>query len=56
MLDTWWEELMELDVPIHSNPVLFPKEYSLRSIPEKYKQEQVTWLENWIEKVEKSMI
>jgi hypothetical protein len=52
MLDTWWEELMELDVPIHSNPVLFPKEYSLRSIPEKYKQEQVTWLENWIEKVD----
>ena len=52
MLDTWWEELMELDVPIHSNQVLFPKEYSLRSIPEKYKQEQVTWLENWIEKVD----
>jgi|14_taG_2_1085336.scaffolds.fasta_scaffold19387_2 organic radical activating enzyme len=52
MLDTWWEELMELDIPIHSNPVLFPKEYSLRSIPEKYKEEQVTWLENWIEKVD----
>jgi len=52
MLDTWWEELMELDVPIHSNPVLFPKEYSLRSIPDKYKEEQVTWLENWIEKVD----
>lgn len=52
MLDTWWEELMELDIPVHSNPVLFPNEYSLRSIPDKYKEEQVTWLENWIEKVD----
>ncbi len=52
MLDTWWEEMMELDVAIHSNPVLFPKEYSLRCIPDIYKEEQVTWLKNWIKKVD----
>jgi organic radical activating enzyme len=52
MLDTWWEEMMELDVAIHSNPVLFPKEYSLRCIPDIYKEEQETWLKNWIKKVD----
>ena len=52
VLDTWWEEMMELDIPMHSNPVFFPKEYSLRCIPDKYKESQVTWLKDWIEKTD----
>ena len=49
-LDTWWEEMMELDVPIFISSVFFPEEYSLQSIPDKYKEEQVTWLKKWIQR------
>ena len=48
VIDTWWEEMMELEIPMHSNPVFFPKEYSLRCIPDKYKESQVIWLKDWI--------
>ena len=50
MLDTWWEELMELDIPVSSSAVMYPKEYSLKAIPDKYKDAQIKWLENWISK------
>ena len=49
-LDTWWEEMMELDVPVFTSGVFFPEEYSLQSIPEKYKEEQVTWLKKWMQR------
>ena len=49
-LDMWWEELMELDIPVHSSAVVYPISYSLKAIPNKYKDDQIKWLENWISK------
>ena len=31
------EKLMELDIPVSSSAVMYPKEYSLKAIPDKYK-------------------
>ena len=50
MLDTWWEELMELDIPVYSSAVEYPMSYSLKAIPDEYKDDQIKWLENWISK------
>ena len=50
MLDIWWEELMELDIPVHSSAVVYPMSYSLKAIPDEYKDDQIKWLENWISK------
>ena len=54
MLDTWWEELMELDIPMTSSAVVYPISYSLKAIPDKYKDAQIKWLENWISKEPRS--
>jgi len=48
VLDTWWEELTKFNIPIDIGSVEFPEEYNLSAIPDKYKEEQITWLENWI--------
>jgi hypothetical protein len=53
MLDTWWEELTEFNIPINIGLVEFPKEYSLKAIPDKYKDVQIQWLEDWISKESK---
>tara|TARA_Y100001949_G_C15675739_1_gene195900 strand:- start:158 stop:487 length:330 start_codon:yes stop_codon:yes gene_type:complete len=53
MLDTWWEELMELDIPLTSSAVVYPISYSLKAIPDKYKDVQIQWLEDWISKESK---
>jgi sulfatase maturation enzyme AslB (radical SAM superfamily) len=47
-LDVWWDELMELNIPIHSSPVIHPVEYNLGAIPDKFKEAQVIWLDNWL--------
>ena len=48
VLDTWWEELMEFNIPIDMGLVEFPEEYNLRAIPDKYKKYQIEWLQKWI--------
>tara|TARA_B110001454_G_scaffold37595_1_gene37050 strand:- start:1494 stop:2615 length:1122 start_codon:yes stop_codon:yes gene_type:complete len=49
VLDIWWEELMEFNIPINMGLVEFPEEYNLRAIPDKYKEYQIEWLQKWIE-------
>ena len=48
IIDTWWEEMMELDIPVFCSAVTFPIEYNLSAIPEEIKATQVTWLKNWM--------
>ena len=50
IIDTWWDEMMELDVPLFSSAVTFPIEYNLSAIQDEIKETQVIWLKKWIEK------
>jgi len=54
IIDTWWEEMMELDVPVFCSAVTFPLAYNLSAIPDEIKATQVTWLKKWID--EKSTV
>lgn len=53
-LDVWWDEFMKLDIPTYYHAVIYPKEYSLKAIPDKYKDAQIQWLEDWISKESKN--
>lgn len=49
VLDTWWDELMEFNIPLFFGVVFWPKEYNLDAIPDEYKDYQIAWLKRWIE-------
>jgi MoaA/NifB/PqqE/SkfB family radical SAM enzyme len=49
VLDTWWDELMEFNIPLFFGVVFWPEEYNLDAIPDEYKEYQIAWLKRWIE-------
>ena len=51
VIDTWWDEMMEFNIPLYFGLVYFPEEYSLDAIPKEYKDYQVAWLRKWIKYV-----
>ena len=49
VLDTWWDEMMDFNIPLFFGVVFSPKEYNLDAIPTEYKEYQIAWLKRWIE-------
>ena len=47
VLDLWWDELMELNIPTDFVVVHFPTSQSIDAIPDSYKQTQIDWLDDW---------
>jgi len=50
VLDKWWDELLDLDISVEIFQVHYPVSMSIDAIPDKYKEEQIDWLKNWIVK------
>jgi len=47
VIDTWWDELMDLNMQVFFSVCHYPKDMSLNAIPDDYKEEQIFWLQEW---------
>jgi organic radical activating enzyme len=50
VLDTWWDEMINLDIQIFMSKCHYPDSMTLDAIPNVYKEYQVAWLKHWIKK------
>jgi MoaA/NifB/PqqE/SkfB family radical SAM enzyme len=48
VLDRWWDELINLNLPIYFGVVHYPINQNLDAIPDDFKEEQIFWLDNWL--------
>jgi hypothetical protein len=53
-LDTWWNELMDIDIEVIINQVWVPTGMSIACIPNDLKQKSIKYLENYIKELPKS--
>lgn len=56
VLDTWWDELLNLNIPTDFVVVHNPRSQSLNAIPTSYKEDQIKWLEQWRQKMSLGVI
>lgn len=47
VLDTWWDELMDIRIKVNLNQVHWPEGMSIGAIPDKNKEQQIKWLKEW---------
>jgi MoaA/NifB/PqqE/SkfB family radical SAM enzyme len=50
-LDTWWNELLGIGIPVIVNQVWWPKGMAVSSIPNDLKQKSIKYLENYIKEL-----
>ena len=48
VLDTWWNELLQMNVKVILNPVHQPYDMSIDAIPDENKKQQIEFLKEWI--------
>ena len=47
VLDTWWDELMDVGIKVNLNQVHWPQGMSIEAIPDENKEQQIKWLKEW---------
>ena len=50
ILDRWWDELLNIGIPIEINQVWWPIGMSIEAIPDEYKKQSIKFLENRLDR------